>query len=155
MGVFNMSFYDFLVFIHIISAIVGLGPGFIMTFIVMKASTMTELRHAYFLRNRIHIFVMIGGIALLVTGLIMGFLNTSLFKTGWYIISLSLFLVTLAAGPIVLKPISAPIQKIISEHRGDDIPHAYEEHAKKLFICEHILNGIFIIIIILMILKPF
>lgn len=150
-----MSFYDFLVFVHILSAIIGLGPGFIMTFIVMKASTMTELRHAYFLRNRIHIFVMLGGVALLVTGLLMGFINTYLIREGWYIISLFLFLMTVVAGPVVLKPISVPIQKIISEHEGDDIPDAYYDSAKKLFFYEHILNTIFIIIIILMIFKPF
>lgn len=150
-----MSFYDFLVFIHIFSAIIGLGPGFIMTYIVMKASTMTELRHAYFLRNRIHIFVMIGGISLLVTGLLMGFINTYLLKAGWYLTSLFLFLVTVAAGPLVLKPTSLPIQKIISEHEGDHIPNAYYKSAKKLFLCEHILNGIFVVIIVLMILKPF
>ncbi|HLR74331.1 MAG TPA: DUF2269 domain-containing protein, partial [Virgibacillus sp.] len=62
---------------------------------------------------------------------------------------------TVVAGPVVLKPISVPIQKIISEHEGDDIPDAYYDSAKKLFFYEHILNTIFIIIIILMIFKPF
>jgi len=150
-----MSFYDFLVFVHILSAIVGLGPGFIMTFIVMKATTMTELRHAYFLRKLLHIFVMIGGILLLATGLLMGMINTYLFKEGWYITSLFLFLITLASGPIILKPVSHPIHQIIAEHKGEDIPNVYYRHAKKLFLYEHILNFIFIIIITLMILKPF
>src|SRR5690625_4992797 len=150
-----MSFYKLLVFIHIISAIVGLGPGFIMTFIVMKAANMIELRHAYFLRKQLHIFVMLGGGLLLTTGLLMGLLNPSLFKAGWYTISLILFLITLAAGPFVLKPLSVPIQKIIDEHQGEHIPDDYYKHANKLFVSEHILNGIFIIIIILMILKPF
>lgn len=150
-----MSFYSFLVFIHIIAAIVGLGPGFIMTFIVMKASTMTELRHAYYLRNRIHIFVMVGGVLLLVTGLWMGFINPYLFTKGWYMISLILFLITLAAGPFLLKPLSLPIQEILDYHEGDDIPENYEKHAKKLFVSEHVLNSIFVVIIILMILRPF
>src|SRR5690625_4538613 len=103
-----MTFYQLLVFIHIFSAILGMGPGFIMIYIVTKSSTMTELRHAYFIRNRIHIFVMIGGILLLVTGLWMGLLNTYLFTQGWYLISIVLFLISLAAGPVVLKPISTP-----------------------------------------------
>jgi len=99
-----MSFYKILVFIHIFSAILGLGPGFIMIYVVTKARTMTELKHAFFIRNRIHIFVMVGGSLLLITGLLMGFINTYLFKQGWFIISLILFLIALAAGPLVLKP---------------------------------------------------
>src|SRR5690625_3292096 len=90
----TMSFYSVLVIIHIFSAIIGLGPGFVMTFIVTRASTMTELRHAYFLRNRLHIFVMLGGTLLFLTGLLMGFLNMQLFSQGWYIVSIILFLIT-------------------------------------------------------------
>ena len=150
-----MSFYQILVIIHIFAAIVGLGPGFIMTFIVTKASSMTELRHAYFLRNRVHIFVMIGGVLLFVTGMGMGMMNPSLFKQGWYIISLILFLMTLAAGPLVLKPISAPIKDILAGHKGEEIPSEYSKHAHRLFMCERVLNSIFLVIILLMILKPF
>jgi len=150
-----MSFYKILVFIHIISAIIGLGPGFILTFIVMKTGNMQEVRHAFFLRNRIHIFVMIGGIFLLTTGLLMGFLKPILFTQGWYMTSLILFLMTLASGPFLLKPISKPIQQILDEYEGDEIPKEYYKHANRLFMSEHILNIIFVIIIILMILKPF
>lgn len=133
----------------------GLGPGFVMIYIVTKSTTMTELRHAFFIRNRIHIFVMIGGGLLLVTGLLMGLLNTSLFKQGWYIISLILYLISLLAGPIILKPKSAPIKEILATHKGEQIPKKYEKLSKNLFFHERILNTIFIIIIALMILKPF
>lgn len=150
-----MSFYKFLVVIHIFSAIMGLGPGFVMIYVVTKAKTMTELRHAFFIRNRIHYFVMIGGVLLLVTGLAMGALNPVLFKAGWYMTSLILYLITLAAGPFILKPISDPIKKLIANHKGDDIPEEYYVRARKLFFHERILNTIFIVIIALMILKPF
>lgn len=50
-----MTFYELLVFIHVFSAILGMGPGFVMIYIVTKAETMTELRHAYVIRNRLHI----------------------------------------------------------------------------------------------------
>src|SRR5690625_3710773 len=150
-----MSFYQLLVTFHIFSAILGMGPVFVMIYIVTKASTMTELRHAFYIRNRIHIFVMIGGILLLVTGLWMGLLNTSLFTQGWYIVSIILFLITLAAGPVVLKPISTPIKKLLAEHKGEDIPDTYYKMSKRLFFHERVLNTIFLIIIALMILKPF
>lgn len=150
-----MLFYNILVFIHIVSAILGMGPGFVMIYIVTKASTMTELRHAFYIRNRVHIFVMIGGSLLLVTGLLMGLINTYLFQQGWYLVSILLFLITLAAGPFVLKPISTPIKEILANHKGDDIPGEYYVLSKKLFTYERVLNTLFLVIIALMITKPF
>lgn len=150
-----MTFYEILVIIHIFSAILGLGPGFVMIYIVTKSKTMAELRHAFFIRNRIHHFVMIGGMSLLVTGLLMGILNPVLFKAGWYLTSLTLYLIALAAGPFILRPIARPINEILENHQGEEIPDHYFPHAKRLFFHERILNTIFIIIIALMILKPF
>ncbi|HLR09290.1 MAG TPA: DUF2269 family protein [Bacillota bacterium] len=150
-----MSFYDILVFIHIFSAILGLGPGFVMIYIVTKAKTMTELRHAYVIRNRIHVFVMVGGTLLVVTGLWMGFLNTHLFTQGWYIISLILFLIALLAGPTVLAPKAKPIKALLQEHQGEKIPDEYYRLAKQLFFYERLTNVVFLIIIALMITKPF
>ncbi|MFD1361166.1 DUF2269 domain-containing protein [Lentibacillus salinarum] len=150
-----MTFYELLIFIHVFSAILGLGPGFVMIYIVTKAETMTELRHAYIIRNRLHIFVMVGGTLLLITGLWMGALNPSLFNQGWYVLSLVLFLIGLAFGPIVLSPRSKPVKNLLTEHQGDDIPDAYYVLAKRLFFYERIENVIFLIVIALMILKPF
>lgn len=116
---------------------------------------MSELRHAYKIRNRIHIFVMVGGTLLLITGLWMGLLNPSLFRAGWYGTSLLLYLIALAFGPILLSPRSKPIKQLLKEYQGEDIPASYEELSKKLFFYERITNVIFLIVIALMILKPF
>lgn len=150
-----MTLYDVLVFIHVFSAIIGMGPGFILTLIVSKATTMSELKHAYAIRHRIHIIVMIGGTFLLITGLCMGILRPYLFTGGWYITSLVLFLVALAFGPFVLSPRSRPIKQMLKEHRGEEIPKQYNTLSKKLFFYEYIENLIFVIIIILMLTKPF
>lgn len=150
-----MSFYQLLVFVHIFSAILGIGPGFAMLYIVTKATTMSEIRHAYIIRHRLHIFVMVGGTLLLVTGLLMGMINPNLFRQGWYVVSLILFLIALAAGPIVLSPLSKPIKVLINNYQGEDIPESYHELSKKLFFHERMTNVIFLIIIGLMILKPF
>lgn len=148
-------FYKIIVFIHIFSAIIGMGPGFILTTVVKSEDNMTELRHSYRLRNTLHIFVMIGGTLLLITGLTMGFLNPSLFRMGWYVTSLVLFLTALAIGPLVLSPRSKPVKALFISHQGDDIPEEYYELSKILFRYENLENVIFIIIIALMILKPF
>ncbi|MCM3569692.1 DUF2269 family protein [Neobacillus mesonae] len=150
-----MTFYQILVFIHIFSAIIGMGPGFILTTVVKSGDTMSELRHSYAIRHKLHIYVMIGGVLLLITGLLMGTLNTALFHMGWYVTSLILYLVALAMGPLALSPRSKPIKTLLENHKGEEIPYEYKRLAKQLFLTEHIENGIFLIIIALMITKPF
>jgi uncharacterized membrane protein len=132
-----------------------MGPGFILTTVVKSGNNMTELKHSYKIRHQLHIFVMIGGMLLIVTGLLMGLLNPSLFRMGWYVTSLLLFLVALAMGPLVLSPRSKPIKELLKTHKGEEIPEDYFRLSKILFRIEHLENFIFIIIITLMILKPF
>ena len=150
-----MTFYKLILLVHVFSAILGLGPGFIMIYIVTKAANMSELRTAYFIRNRLHIFVMIGGTLLLLTGIAMGIIHPYLFKMGWFVASLILFLIALAFGPIVLSPRSKPIKRLLKTHTDDNIPNEYYTLANKLFYYERIENVIFLIIIVLMVLKPF
>lgn len=150
-----MTFYLFLKLLHVLSAILGLGPGFVMIYTVTLAQNMEELRHAYLIRNRIHLFVMVGGSLLLLTGLGMGLINTAWFHTGWYVTSLVLFLIALGFGPFILSPLSKPIKELLKTHKGKEIPPAYFKRCKKLFFYERLENIIFLIIIVLMILKPF
>ncbi len=150
-----MTLYSILLLIHVFSAILGLGPGFVMIYIVTKATNMTELRHAYLIRNRIHIFVMVGGTLLILTGLCMGALRPYLFHMGWYVTSLILFIIALGFGPVVLSPRSKPIKALLRNHTGNEIPKEYYKLAKRLFFFERIENLIFLVIITLMILKPF
>jgi len=150
-----MSFYQFLLFVHIFSAILGLGPGFVMIYIVTNAKTLPQLKHAYAIRKRIHVFVMVGGTLLLLTGIAMGVLNTALFKQGWYIVSLVLYFIALGAGPVVLSPKSKPVKQLLANATGDKIPTEYYPLANSVFFYERITNVIFLIIIALMILKPF
>ncbi|RLL42052.1 DUF2269 family protein [Oceanobacillus piezotolerans] len=151
-----MTFYNLLVFIHIFAAIIGMGPGLVMTLVVTaaKPSNMTELKHAFRIRNTLHILTMIGGTLLLITGIWMGLLNPYWFTQGWYITSLVLFLIALAFGPLLLKPRSQPIKQLFRDYTGEEIPKEYDSLSQKLFYAEHIENMIFLIIIALMIIKP-
>lgn len=150
-----MSFYNILVFIHIVSAIVGMGPSFVMTRVIAKVDTMSELRYGFKMRKIMHTFIMVGGTLLLTTGLIMGIMRPYLFGQVWYTGSLILYLVILAAGPIWLRPVTKPIKDILNNHKEDAIPAEYFPLAKRLFFVERITNTLIATIIILMILKPF
>lgn len=150
-----MTFYDILIVIHVFSAILGLGPGFVMIYIVTNAKTLPQLKHAYEIRKRIHVFVMIGGSLLLVTGVLMGILNRALLTQAWYIVSFILYMIALGAGPVILSPRSKPIKQLLAQAEGENIPEEYFPLAKELFFYERITNILFIIIIALMVLKPF
>ena len=150
-----MTFYNFLLLIHVFSAILGMGPGFVMIYIVTKAKTMTELKHAYLIRNRLHHFVMVGGTLLLLSGLTMGAIRPYLFHMGWYVTSLVLFVIALGFGPVMLSPRSKPVKALLKSHADYTIPGTYYVMASQLFFYERIENTIFLIIIVLMILKPF
>ncbi|MDY0406983.1 DUF2269 family protein [Virgibacillus sp. 179-BFC.A HS] len=151
-----MFLYPFLLTVHVFSAILGMGPGFVMIPVVKKAKTMSQLRQAYQIRNQLHIFVMIGGTLLLVTGLLMGYLHPYLFSRGWYITSLLLFLTGLGFGPTVLSPRSKPIKQFLKEYDGgEEIPAVYYEMARKLFLFERMESALFLVVIALMVLKPF
>lgn len=150
-----MTLYSFILLIHVFSAILGMGPGFVMIYIVTRATNMTELRHAYFIRNRLHIFVMVGGTLLLLSGLTMGAIRPYLFQMKWYITSLILFIIALGFGPLVLSPRSRPIKALLKNHTDNKIPEEYYTLSRTLFFYERIENVIFLIIIVLMVLKPF
>jgi uncharacterized membrane protein len=150
-----ITFYKILVTLHIFSAILGMGPGFILTTVVKSGKNMTELRHSYRIRHKLHIFVMVGGTLLLITGVSMGIINPSLFRMGWYLTSLVLFLAALAIGPLVLSPRSKPVKELLDSQKGEEIPEEYWELSRILFRFENLENVIFLIIIALMTLKPF
>lgn len=149
------TLYKLVVMIHIFSAIIGLGPGFLLVYIVKKAGNMAELRHAYSIRRRLHTIVMAGGTLLLLTGLAMGAIRPYLFSAGWYLGALALFMMALAMGPLVLAPRARKVKALLASHKGDDIPPAYYSLSRNLFFYEHIESSLFLAIIALMIVKPF
>lgn len=149
------TFYAVLVVIHIFSAIVGLGPGFVLIQVVRSAQTVSQLRHAYAIRKRLHVFVMVGGTLLVVTGLLMGWIHPYLFGMGWYVLSLVLFFLALAMGPLVMGPKARTLKALLASLEDDRIPEAYKRLEKDLFFYERLESFIFLIIIVLMVLKPF
>lgn len=150
-----MSFYRLLVLIHVFSAILGLGPGFILIYITRFSTNLTELRYSFELRKRLHVFIVIGGSMLFITGLAMGMLNLLLFRAFWYVSSLILFTIALIIGPVFLSPRASRIKTLLSKEKGSEIPQEYFEMAKSLFFWERVENVIFLIIIMFMILKPY
>jgi uncharacterized membrane protein len=149
------TIYSILVFIHIFSAILGMGPGFTLIPVIKSAKNMDQLRQAFYIKTRLHIFIMVGGTLLLLSGISMGLINPYLFKMGWYDTSLILFLFALAMGPFVLSPKTKPMKARVAEYHGKEIPDDIKASLKIMYRYENFLNLLFLIIIALMITKPF
>lgn len=149
------TFYRILVFLHIFSAIVGIGPGFVLTTITKFAKTLPQIRYAHFVKLKVHVLVMVGGTIVLLTGLTMGALKPVLFQQGWYLTSMILYLIGLALGPTLLKKHSRAIKEILDDPSLEELPPEYYESSRKLLKLEYLVNTALIIVIILMITKPF
>ena len=147
--------YSTMVFIHIFSAIIGMGPGFILIPVIKTAKNMDELRHAFVIKQRLHRFIMVGGTLLFLSGLSMGAIHPYLFHMIWYVVSLVLFIIALAMGPFVLAPRTKPLKAKIAEDQGTEIPNDIQASLKEMYRYEYVLNSLFLIIIVLMITKPF
>lgn len=147
--------HSFLVFVHIIAAVAGIGTVFIFPLIANNSKTKSEARNTLALMKKLELFPKAGSITLLVTGLILGFMNTALFTTGWYIASIVLYV---AAQVIVIgmlpKIMTARLQ-ILDRHPGEDLPKEYAEVGKKSAKLEGITHVIVFALIALMYFKPF
>ncbi|WP_078060090.1 DUF2269 family protein [Gracilibacillus timonensis] len=150
-----MTFYNILILIHIISAIIGIGPGFVLTTIVKHAHTMTDIRFAFTVKRRLHHFIQVGGALLLLSGLLLGVITPSLFQQGWYLTSLVLYLLVLILGATLLRKISAPIRQMLADQTLTETPAYYHELRNRLLRVEYAVNALLLVIILLMVLKPF
>ncbi|WP_059173508.1 DUF2269 family protein [Bacillus sp. FJAT-27445] len=150
-----MDFYQFLVLIHVIAAIVGIGATFALPAIAKKPKTPMQAQFTFGVLDGIEKIAKIGSITLLLTGLILGALEPKLFKEFWYIASIVIYI---AVQPIVAGILPKKIKQqkqILDAHKGDGLPEAYLTIARQMDRLNQITHAAAIILIILMVTKPF
>ncbi|KAA0547633.1 DUF2269 family protein [Bacillus sp. BGMRC 2118] len=83
-----------LVLIHVLSAIIGVGPTFFGHVLYRKNQTAVDLRHSMKLSNLLNFFPKIGGTLAVITGIILVIVGNygSFFSTLWLIGSLVLYI---------------------------------------------------------------
>ena len=150
-----MSLYGIIVGIHVIAAVVGMGPAFAFPIISKIAKNKEQLILMHLLMEKIEKPVKIGSLTLLATGLIMGALNTYLFTQAWYITSIILYFVA----QIFVIGVSAKAMKqsnaLLEAAKTDEIPDAVLALNKKSSSALNISSIIAVVMILLMSLKPF
>lgn len=116
--------------------------------------TTGQAKFALALLEKTAILPKLGGTLLLLTGLALGFLETSLFKELWYVLSIIIFLVILV---IFAGLIPAGIKQqltVLQRTQGDDLPEEYRQSRRRSAWFEVIANLAAFIVILLMVFKP-
>lgn len=150
-----MTLYGGLVLIHVLAAVIGMGPSFIFPIIQSFGTTRESLQLINRVTEKVEKVVTIGSIVLLVTGLTMGAFNPSLFTQGWYITSIVLYFVAhyLAVGFAGKRTKKAVA--LLNDHQGDDIPNEVMTLNKTVGMAGMGSAIIAVVMIILMSVKPF
>lgn len=150
-----MTFYTFLLVLHIVAAVVGLGATFAMPALMTTVRTVSQAKFALNVSEKIEKFAKTGSISLLVTGIVMAIIHPYLFKEIWYIASLVIYVGVqpIAAG---MLPKKAKLQmEALEGVNGDELPKEYLRLAKESAPLNNILHVAAIVLIVLMTVKPF
>ncbi|MCC3358759.1 DUF2269 family protein [Bacillus sp. REN16] len=150
-----MTLYGGLVLIHVLAAVIGMGPSFIFPVIQSFGTTKESLQLVNKIMEKAEKVVTIGSIVLLLTGLVMGVMNPHLFTQIWYIASIILYFVAhyLAVGFAGKRTKKAAA--LLNNHQGDDIPNEILTLNKTIGMAGMGSALIAIVMIILMSVKPF
>lgn len=146
--------YIYLVFIHIIASVTAMAAVICYPLIMSSARTTGQAKFALALLEKTAILPKLGGTLLFLSGLGLGFLEISLFKELWYVLSIVIFLVILV---IFAGLIPAGIKQqlaLLQQAKGDDLPDAYRQSRRRSAWLEGIANLAAFIVILLMVFKP-
>ncbi|MCJ7840885.1 DUF2269 domain-containing protein [Lederbergia sp. NSJ-179] len=146
--------YTFLVAIHIFAAIIGVGPALVFNRILKTAGNMHELKSAHKIIGKLNPLSSIGFGLLVITGLLMGLMNPSLFKTVWYVAALGLFIILGIYSAFTIEPKMKSMLNISEAHVGENIPQEYIQLLNKKAPHDWVQNALLITIFILMVFKP-
>jgi uncharacterized membrane protein len=146
--------YTLLIGVHIFTAIIGVGPSLLLNRILKNAKNMDELKYAHKVVKELNKVANIGFGLLLPTGLLMGWINPSLFQMIWYNASIALFVVAGLYLHFVIEPKMKPMLEILRTYEGEEIPQQYKILFNKLVPYDWFGKMLVIVIIILMVFKP-
>ncbi|SEO39375.1 DUF2269 family protein [Paenibacillus sp. OV219] len=148
----------FLVLLHVMSAIIGVGPTFFIHTLFGKKDNVGELRSAFKLGSKLELFPKTGGSMAVVTGLILVFSDGWEFVSFWIIGSLVLYVAIQVLVIGFAAPVTKQLGKLLAETKlSSDQPVPDDQKqllakANKLYYGATAMGSL---LFILMILKPF
>lgn len=146
--------YLYLLFIHILSAMVAIAAAIGYPLVMSGARTVGQARFGLGLQEKLAVLPKIGGTLLLLSGLAFGVQQTYLFRESWYWLSIACFLIILAIMAVLL-PIGLKRQQASLQQTQDDtLPDAYRRSRRQSFRLEGIALLFVAISLLLMVFKP-
>ncbi|WNS75740.1 DUF2269 family protein [Bacillus sp. DTU_2020_1000418_1_SI_GHA_SEK_038] len=146
-----------LVLIHVLSAIIGVGPTYFGHIFLRKKQSIGELKQSLMLSKKLEYFPKIGGTIAVLTGIALVVLSSLSFTELWILASILLYI----GVQIVVVGFIAPVTKQLSawlqdptlpDHEPLPEPQsAYLGKANRLY---YVASGLGTLLFILMILKP-
>jgi hypothetical protein len=150
-----MTVYGAIVFVHVVCAVVGMGPAFVFPLIMKFAKTKEQLVFVNGLLEKAEKGIKLSSILLLISGFIMGFLNTSLFQEIWYIASIVLYVVAQFFVIGVGAKNTKKVVSILEQSEGNEIPSEVNLLNSKIIKAHYAASIIAVIMVFLMSIKPF
>lgn len=148
-----------LVLVHVLSAIIGVGPVFFSHVLFRKNQTTNELKHSLALMKKLEYFPKIGGSLAVLTGLTLILLNDygPFFQTTWLIGSLILYICIQIVAAGFIPPRVKKLAEFLSKHDGDgNVNEDSDFRTNWSFVNRwmYVASGLGTILFIFMILKP-
>jgi uncharacterized membrane protein len=148
-------FLGILLVLHVLAAIVGIGPAFVLPVLGKSAKSGSQLRFVFGLIKKVNNFPKIGGITLLVTGILLMIVSKIGFSLMWLNLSLLLFVIIEVIIIGFVEPRMKKVAQLVMSSEGDDIPSGFIDSMKRIAPLEGTVQILTILIIILMVVKPF
>ncbi|MBB5149588.1 MULTISPECIES: DUF2269 family protein [Ureibacillus] len=147
--------YTFMVGIHILGAIVGIGPTLFVYRMLKACENSDELVVTHKMIAKLNALSSIGFGLLFISGLVMGFLNRALFQSAWYLLAIALMVILAVYSSIFIEPKMKSMLKISMENKGKHIPVEYTELLRKISVSNIVEKSLIVMILVLMVFKPF
>lgn len=146
--------YLYLLFVHILSAMVAIAAGIGYPLVMSGARTAGQARFGLGLQEKLAVLPKIGGTLLLLTGLAFGVQQTYLFRESWYWLSIACFLVILVIMAVLLPVGLKRQQALLRQTQDDTLPDAYRRSRSQSFRLEGAALLFMAISLLLMVFKP-
>lgn len=146
-----------LVLIHVLSAIIGVGPTFFFHYLLRKNQTVSGMKHSFNTAMQLQKLPTLGGLVAVVTGIIMVALSDWRFLDFWIIGSLILYMTVQVLFIILTGPLVKKLSIWVAETKMADsepLPADQEALVRSMNRRVMLTNGFALFIFIFMIMKP-
>jgi len=144
--------------IHVLSAVIGIGPTFFAHYITRNGQTVEEFKHNYKIGKKLYIFPLIGGPIAVITGIIITHLgNYNFFSSFWLYGSLIIYIIIQVIGIGVLFPSIEKVAKWVMKVENKDrqtFPAEQERQIRQINRTLNVVSVLSIMLFTLMVIKP-